>query len=112
MQLAYIKTDRCPVCGCAIVVSESVETEINSDKIRVHSNGYRWEYRRFACGYETHFSPNFVKEYAKKECSLDPKKLERETKRSEAKNALYVAIKKLDVDEEYKSRLWNAIIYI
>ena len=111
MKLNYIETDRCPVCGCSIVVGESVETECNSTKIREHSSGGRWEYRRFACGCEIHYSPNFRREEIKKECSLDPKKIKREQKRKEAKDMLYITIKNLDVDDEYKNRLRNAIQY-
>ena len=112
MKLNYIKTDRCPICGCNIVVNESVETECNSIKIREHSNGGRWEYRKFACGCTIHYCPNFRKEEIKNECSLDPKKIEREKKRNEAKNILYNTIDNLDIDERYKNRLADAIKYI
>ena len=52
MKLNFIETDRCPICGCNIVIKESVETEFNSTKIREHASGGRWEYRQFACGCE------------------------------------------------------------
>lgn len=112
MKLNYIETDRCLICGCNTVVSEHVETEFNTTKIREHSSGGRWEYRQFACGCEIHYCPNFRKEKIKKECSLDPKKIEREKKRGEAKDMLYVTIEKLDVDQEYKTRLKGTIKYV
>ena len=112
MKLTCIETDRCPVCGCSIVVRESVETELYSAKIREHTSGGRWEYRQFACGCEIHYCPNFRKEEIKKDCSFNPKKVERAKKRSKAKDTLYCAIVNLDVDDEYKNRLKNAIQFI
>lgn len=112
MKLDYIETNKCPVCGCDVVVSESIETEFNSTKIRMHSSGGRWEYRKFACGCEIHYCPNFRREIIQKECILDPKRIEREKKRSKAKDTLYVTIETFDVDEEYKNHLRNAIKYV
>ena len=112
MKLQFIKTDKCPVCGCDTVVSEHVETEFNSAKIRTHCSGGRWEYRKFACGYETHYCPNFFKEQKNRSCASDPKIIERDKKRKEAKSALCSTIASLDVDNEYKDRLEGAIKYI
>lgn len=112
MELRYIKTNRCPVCGCDSVIKESVEKEIGSTKIREHSNGGRWEYRQFACGCEIHYCLNFQNETIKKECPLTPKLVEQKKKREEAKNALNVAIDNLDVDDEYKMRLKSSILYV
>lgn len=112
MKLTYIKTDKCPVCGCTIIINESVEKEYLSIKIREHANGGRWERRRFACGCEIYYCPNFGCEEISRECSLDPKVIERDEKRNEAKNMLYVTIENLDVDKEYKTRLKDSIKYV
>ena len=79
---------------------------------RSESGGGRWEYRKFACGYETHYCPNFFKEQKNKSCASDPKIIERDKKRKEAKSALCSTIASLDVDNEYKDRLEGAIKYI
>ena len=111
MELNFIKANRCPICGCNIVIQESVEKEFDSTKIREHVNGGRWEHRKFACGCEICYCPNFRKEEIKKECSFDPKKLERDRKRMEARDVLYSEIRKLDVDEEYKAKLKDAVYW-
>lgn len=51
----------CCVCGCEIVVSETIEHDTYSDhpRIRYHCNGERWEKRSFLCGMTYEYSPNF-----------------------------------------------------
>lgn len=112
MKLKFIKTEKCPICGCDVIINESVEKELYSTKIREHANGGRWEYRKFACGCEISYVPNFSREEVIGQCIFDPKKIEREKKRSTAKDMLYVEIDKLDVDKEFKSRLKDSIKYI
>lgn len=112
MDLVFIKTNKCPTCGCDVVTSESVDTEYNSAKIRKHTMGGTWEHRRFACGYEISYCPNFRKEEIENDCMFDPEKLEKERKRNEAKNTLYDVIEKLDVDDAYKTHLKGVIKYV
>lgn len=42
MELINIKTNKCPICGCTDIISESVEVDI-FNKIKTHCNGTRWE---------------------------------------------------------------------
>lgn len=112
MNLQYIKTDACPVCGCCAITQESVEIDRHSHKIREHSCGGNWERRTFACGFEVKYVPNFNAESVSHECELDPKITERENKRKEAKLKLVLTIDELDTDDDYKARLNNAIAYV
>lgn len=112
MNLTFIKTTKCPICGCDVVIRESVDTEYNSSKIRKHVMGGMWEHRQFACGYGISYCPNFRREEIEYDCLFDPEKLEIERKRDDAKNALYDVIEKLSVDDAYKARLKTAIQYV
>lgn len=114
MRLRFVETDRCPVCGCDLVVYEEVETEIRGGerKIREHANGGRWETRVFACGYKVAYCPNFLREEQKDGCKRDPEYLERERKRTAAKKAVVDCISALDADDLYKKRLFDAVRYI
>lgn len=66
MELKYVKTKKCPICGCTEVVSESVNTF--QHKISVHCNGTEWETREFACGYAVQYVPNFKAEQEVSQC--------------------------------------------
>jgi len=112
MKLKFIKTEKCPICGCDVVVNEGVEKELHLPKIRQHTNGSTWEHRTFACGCEICYSPNFSREEVRGKCSFDPEMIERDKKRSEARDMLNLEIEKLDVDKEFKSRLKDAIKYV
>lgn len=81
MNLKFIKTEKCPVCGCDMVVRESVR----SDEYGVlkHTNGGEWETRKFLCGYGISFCPNFNKETEDTKCKYDPKELARKKKEKE-----------------------------
>lgn len=83
MKLLFIKTERCPVCGCDIVVKEEIQYsnyENRKNEIREHANGGRWETRRFLCGHEIEYIPNFSKEFCKNKCKHDPDVIMRENK--------------------------------
>lgn len=70
MNLNFIKTEICPKCGCDIITEESIE---NIDyNIKVHTNGGRWEHRKFLCGIEICYVPNFRKEEIIGNCVRDP----------------------------------------
>ncbi|MBQ2886473.1 MAG: hypothetical protein IJE43_22365 [Alphaproteobacteria bacterium] len=71
MKLIYIKKKKCPICGCGEIVSEGIETERN--QIKIHTNGERWEYRRFLCGRGVVYDPKISMEYEKGQCNNDPK---------------------------------------
>ena len=112
MKLEYIKTDKCPVGGCGVVIEETVEPDRGGMSIRRHANGGAWEERVFACGCRVSYCPNFRAEEIKGRCRNDPKYIEMMKKREAAKQELYSVIKSLDTDDEYKKRLDNAITYV
>ncbi|KSV57735.1 hypothetical protein [Acetivibrio ethanolgignens] len=70
MELRNIKTNKCPICGCTDVVSESVEID-TFNRVKVHCNGTRWEHRKFLCGKEICYEPNFCNESTHGDCIND-----------------------------------------
>ena len=52
MNLKFIKTDKCPVCGCGIVKLEYIEPDCDNKSLRTHAYGGQWEHRPFLCGKE------------------------------------------------------------
>ncbi len=112
MNLEFIKTNSCPVCGCDIITGEMVELNRDRKSIRRHANGGTWEERVFACGCRISYCPNFRKEEIKGKCVNDPKYIEMKNKREVAKAKLFPFIEALDTDDEYKKRLNAAIKFI
>ena len=106
MDLQFIKTTSCPICGCDVVHQEYVEIDDYSLQHRQHCNGTKWEHRRFACGQEIYYCPNGNREYLDKihnTCKKDPALLEKEQKKAQAKENLFKYIEELDVDDKTKS---------
>lgn len=109
MELKFVKTTKCPVCGCDIVVRESVETDYNNTAIRQHCNGGLWEHREFLCGYIASYVPNFYAEHTHEStmmrCRNNPKVIELNKKREALKQQIQATIKTADCDEDFKRRL-------
>jgi hypothetical protein len=58
MELVFLKETCCPECGCTEVIEEGLA--IGTDgKIKRHCNGKLWEYRKFLCGFQWEYSPNY-----------------------------------------------------
>lgn len=72
MNLNFIKTDRCPICGCSIVESEWIEHDIDRKSLLTHCEGGQWEHRKFLCGKEIVYIPNLRIEQLKGNCENDP----------------------------------------
>ena len=72
MNLKFIKTDRCPICGCSIVKWEWIESDIDGKSLLTHAYGGQWEHRKFLCGKEIVYIPNFSSEQLKGNCVNDP----------------------------------------
>jgi hypothetical protein len=72
--LKFIRTDKCPICGCTEIVEEKIEFSVWGEKreIRRHINGSKWETRKFLCGYEINYSPNFEREEKVYDCIYNP----------------------------------------
>lgn len=113
MQLSFIKTNACPVCGETKVIAESVETDSFGDypRIREHCNGGRWEARKFLCGYEVKYCPNGSREEkGHGNCTKDPAILERNKKRRENFDKAIAFIDSLnDIDESFKDILSDRV---
>lgn len=108
MELINITTNKCPICGCDIIVNEYVETFNNS--IRVHSNGTRWEHRNFLCGTEISYIPNFNKECLSGKCVNDKQYINYLKKVSEDKDKLLAYCKDNDIDESIVEKLTKYIL--
>jgi hypothetical protein len=80
MLLKHIKTEKCPKCGCSVVIREEIEKSSFGQEINTHCNGQRWEKREFLCGYTTEYVPNFEreKEYSGCENTTEYKKKQAE----------------------------------
>ena len=109
MELKFVKTTKCPVCGCNIVVRESVEPNYNHTAIRQHCNGGLWEHREFLCGFVASYVPNFYAENMHEStmirCRNNPKIVERNKKREALKQQIQETIQNADCDEDFKRHL-------
>lgn len=109
MELRNIKTNECPICGCTDIVSESVETNI-FNKIRVHCNGTRWEHRKFLCGKEICYEPNFSKEFTYGNCVNDPTYLAFLKKQKEDKEKLLSFCEENGIAEEITNKVKSYVL--
>jgi predicted nucleic-acid-binding Zn-ribbon protein len=104
--LVHLKTIDCPKCGCISVEEESVDT--SNGKIRMHTNGQRWEYRTFTCGYKAEFSPNYGRDieadYSR--CRNDEEYIEKMKKREAAIDTLILTAQQVEgIDDNFKADL-------
>lgn len=104
MNLKYIKEEICPVCGCDLIIEESIEKDAFRLKYMEHCNGGRWEHRKFACGQELEYIPNFNKTALSKysKCTNNKEYELKIEKQKIAKEQIQEFIKNLDVDKEFK----------
>lgn len=109
--IRHIKTTACPICGCKTIVAESVELELNRQDIRRRCNGGQWEYRSFACGYQTKFIPNFFSEAKGASCRNDPELIERGRKAKELKAQIMEVIESSDAPDCVKTSFADRIRY-
>ncbi len=110
VEINSIRTTECPICGCKTIVSESVETFRN--QINEHCNGGRWEHRIFACGYHTHYCPNYGKEERLGKCAFDPEEAARAKRRETLRATLLKEIDAGECEDAYKERLRQALKYV
>lgn len=103
MNLDYIRAKACPICN-ADVVSESCE--------RRHANGQGFEKRRFSCGMELAWSPNFERLETAQGCPADPHTIRRKANRASAKASVLQHIDHMEgVDAEFRALLRERIVY-
>lgn len=108
MDLRNITTTCCPICGCKEIVEEKVDYD--NFGIRVHCNKTRWEHRRFLCGTQIDFEPNFNKEYTRGNCKNDPVYQEKLKKEKEDKEKLLNYCKENNIDEKIMHKIKLYII--
>jgi predicted nucleic-acid-binding Zn-ribbon protein len=78
----HIQNPTCPHCGCTEVVKQEVETETGGSKIRVHSNGQRWERVTLTCGLGFSWLPNYQRATRIGCCRRDPRRVVGEAQRA------------------------------
>ena len=105
MELRNIKTNKCPICGCTEIVKESVEIDSQRQKIRTHCNGGRWEYRKFLCGKEICYEPNYSMESVHGDCINDPTYLDLLKKQKEDKEKILSFCEENEIGAEIVGRL-------
>lgn len=110
MNLQNITSTCCPVCGCSVIVKESVEYNEN-DGIRIHCNGGRWEHRYFLCGGEIYFVPNFNKEIPRGTCKNDPKYLAKIQKQKEDEEKLTAFCEENSIDSEVFRKIKDRMLW-
>ena len=89
--LKSIKIKNCPICGCNKIKKELKENQ--------HTNGFWNEYRKFECGYETYFSPNFMLESETNKCKFDPDENRKYQKRKFIGNKIIKLMKNKKMNE-------------
>ena len=94
MHLQNIKHLDCPSCGSRRVMIRQHHK---------HTNGYWNEDLEFECGCFIHFSPNFMREEFVRQCPFSAAEAEKKDKREKAVKKLENYIKRLDIDEEFKT---------
>lgn len=92
--LVKISDQRCPECRCDDIKSELREN--------LHTCGFWNEYRKFDCGLELHYCPNFDKVSVVHPC-LRSKEFLRQTKEKDRLcDEVVRLIKSADLPEDYK----------
>lgn len=108
VNLKFIKTNKCPVCGCDTVISESIEATsygVNKPEIRCHTNGGTWEYRQFLCGYSISYVPNFQKEINHKRCFNDPEIELEQNQKNKLRDDIIEVIDNSEAPPSYKNKI-------
>lgn len=105
MNLKFIQTDRCPVCGCSIVKAEWIEHDIDEKSLLTHCNGGQWEHRKFLCGKEVVYIPNFRSEQLKGNCENDPVYIAHLQKIKDDKIKLKKFCEDEDIDKDIVDRI-------
>lgn len=104
MELRNIKTNKCPICGCTDIINESVEVNMFKE-IKTHCNGTRWEHRKFLCGKEISYEPNFTRESVHGNCMNDPTHLAFLKKQKEDKDKLLSFCEENGIGQELTNKL-------
>ena len=104
MDLKFIKTTKCPICGCDTIVQEYIRPDIGRTQLLKHCMGGLWEERTFLCGTVMAYEPSYGKEVRRGECINDPVLIEQKKKRECAERAIADFISGLDCADEDKEK--------
>lgn len=113
IQFRHLKVGACPTCGERTVVAERVEVStygLKTPEIRQHTNGQRWEHRRFLCGCEVEWVPNYEAAWVSVVCPQNPTLIETNKKIAalqERQDSIRILMAELETD---KSKLRDEII--
>lgn len=86
MKFNDLKVTSCPECGCLDIVEESLA--VSGGEIMKHTNGGRWENRKFLCGHVVEFVPNYSKPLCKSRCRRTEEYLQAVAKYGEEQDKL------------------------
>ena len=100
LQLDKIKFKTCPECGAGAV---------SSRQEKKHVNGHWNEYRKFECGLNLHFSPNFMRIEVEEPCKNSKEFIDKALRKNQAKEKIINYISKLEVDKEFQDQLKTLI---
>lgn len=106
--LKNIKTIKCPICGCSEIIKEEVEiSNFAEPSINQHCNGTRWEHRKFLCGYEVNYIPNYCKKFQNEhsECFYDQDVIARKNKEKEDKESLLKILKDNNINQNMINKI-------
>ncbi len=103
MQLEHIKIEVCPDCGAK---------PIREEKDRQHTNGHWNESRRFACGADLSYSPNFKSIKVETECPTNPNRLHFLAARKKALENVRKVMAKQKCDDIFIQRMLSNIEYL
>ena len=109
MNLRSVKTNKCPICGCDTVIAEYIDTTFDNTEVLEHCNGGRWEHRKFLCGYQVLYVPNFSREETTGNCRYDPQLIAQERMRREAIEAVKQTIDQVNCDRRFKERIMESL---
>lgn len=109
MEFRHLRTTACPDCGASPCREEIA---LGTDgTIRTHMNGQRWERRRFTCGREIEWIPNFGREAFSGTCDRSAEAVVRRRDRTAFSQALrdLLASSSLPLHDDDRARLAQAI---
>lgn len=112
MKFQHLKTERCPHCGSEAVGDfYEVSVYLKPPQINVHVNGQRWETRKFLCGLQIQWVPNFTREVESEyhACQNSAVVIKKNKKRAELAERLLKATVSGDADEKFVLDLQRAI---
>ena len=101
--LVHINATICPDCECSTVESEGRNNQ--------HCSGEWNEHRRFRCGLELKYTPNFHRVEVAKPCPRSPEQLKVNQQKEVALGKLTAYISRLDLGDDLKEKLTKEANY-